>query len=147
MDTASPTPARITVRVRGGLESGTVIWRKPGKVRVALRTGKVRTFDETAEWKPTTPNLTEAQRREMFPRVYAKRDAEAAAKAFEPVTIGTSSQDVEWVAYSPEDVAPMREAFEAMESRPTAEMLDFSVEAMGYCHGVNLRPMFSKVWP
>lgn len=25
--------------------------------------------------------------------------------------------------------------------------LDFSVETMGYCHGVNLRPMFSRVWP
>ena len=89
---------RITVRVRGGIESGTVVWRKPGKVRVALRTGKVRTFDESAEWKPIAHNLDEATRREMFPRVYAKRDAEAAAKAFEPVTIGTSSQGVVWTA-------------------------------------------------
>lgn len=34
-----------------------------------------------------------------------------------------------------------------LDERPTAEMLDFSVEAMGYCHGVHMRPMFSKVWP
>lgn len=139
------TNERITVRTRGGLESGAVIWRKPGKVRVALRTGKVRTFDASAEWTPTAHNLDEATRREMFPRVYAKRDAEAAT--FAPVTIGTSSQGVEWIAYSPSDVAPMTEAFEAMESRPTAEMLDFSVEAMGHCHGVHMAPMFSRVWP
>lgn len=142
------TNERITVRTRGGITSGTVVWRKPGKVRVALRTGKVRTFDETAEWKPTAHNLDEATRREMFPRVYAKRDAEAAAKAFEPVTVGTSSQGVEWIAYSPEDVAPMTEAFEAMEAATLeAEMFDFSAETMGHCHGVHMAPMFSKVWP
>lgn len=86
MDTASPTPERITVRTRGGITSGTVVWRKPGKVRVALRTGKTRTFDAAAEWKPTAHNFDEATRREMFPRVYAKRDAEAAKSADVTVT-------------------------------------------------------------
>lgn len=117
MDTAAPE--RITVRVRGGIESGTVVWRRDGKIRVTLRTGKTRTFDASAEWRPVAPNLTEGQRREMFPRLYARFDAECAA----------------------------RESAIADE-RPTPEMLDFSVEAMGYCHGIHApRYHYSRRWP
>jgi len=137
---AHPEMVRVPARGRD-TQRASVIWRRDGKVRVELWTSPGWNRHSAPSGRCVT--LPESK---VTPAPGDRPSILGAA--FAPVTIGTSSQGVEWVAYYPEDVAPMTEAFEAMEAATLeAEMLDFSVETMGYCHGVNLRPMFSKVWP